>query len=49
MLRAATWLLSREVSTIQELLQQLPGYSLRFIGHSLGAGTAILAAMLLKV
>ena len=49
MLRAASWLLDREASVLQDLLQQHSGFSLRFIGHSLGAGTATLAAMLLKV
>ena len=49
MLRAASWLLDREASALQDLLQQHPGFSLRFIGHSLGAGTATLAAMLFKV
>ena len=49
MLRAASWLLDRELAVLQDLLQQHPGFRLRLIGHSLGAGTATLAAMLLKV
>ena len=47
MLRAAHWLLDRELGTLTSLLQQHPGFKLRFLGHSLGAGSATLASMIL--
>ena len=49
MLRAAQWLIERELDSLASLLQQHAGFQMRFIGHSLGAGTATLATMLLQV
>ena len=39
MLHAAQWLLHNETQTLAGLLQEHSGFSLRFIGHSLGAGS----------
>lgn len=49
MLRSAQWLLDGQLSKLSGLLQEHAGFQLRFIGHSLGAGTATLASMLLQV
>lgn len=49
MLRSARWLMTHELPRIAQLLSQRPDHSLRLIGHSLGAGTLSLLAMLLHV
>eukprot|EP00898_Chlorokybus_atmophyticus_P005178 jgi/Chlat1/5661/Chrsp37S05467 len=48
MMEAARWLLRQEAQTLIDLMKENPRYSLRIIGHSLGAGAGALAAMLLR-
>ncbi|CAI7840381.1 unnamed protein product, partial [Closterium sp. NIES-53] len=48
MLEAAKWVAQSQGQLIAQLLSQNPGYSLVTVGHSLGAGTAALLAMLLR-
>ena len=49
MLRSARWLMTHELPRITDLLTKHPGHSFRLIGHSLGAGTLSLLAMMLRV
>jgi len=48
MLRAARTVLERALPSIRRLLHERPDYSLVCAGHSLGAGVAVLAALLLR-
>ncbi|CAI5466804.1 unnamed protein product [Closterium sp. Yama58-4] len=48
MLEAAKWVAQSQGQLIAHLLSQNPDYSLVTVGHSLGAGTAALLAMLLR-
>eukprot|EP00854_Cymbomonas_tetramitiformis_P009554 gene9554-11318_t len=48
MLQAARWLKDAVSSKLQETMKQHPGFSLKVIGHSLGAGTAALLTFLLR-
>ncbi|CAI5473161.1 unnamed protein product, partial [Closterium sp. Yama58-4] len=48
MLESAKWVATKQGKLIATLLEQNPGYSLVTTGHSLGAGTAALLAMLLR-
>ena len=41
MLNSAHWLLKNETQTLKQLLEDNPSYELRFIGHSLGAGSRL--------
>ena len=45
--KCAQWLLTNEVDTLAGLLEDNPGYSLKLVGHSLGAGTAALLGMMI--
>lgn len=45
---AARWFLNHEMGTIKKCLQKHEGYRLRLVGHSLGASTASLLAMMLR-
>eukprot|EP00891_Asterochloris_glomerata_P009711 jgi/Astpho2/9711/Aster-x0409 len=47
MLRAARWLLQHEGTTVSKVMQDTGYQDLKIIGHSLGAGTAALLAMML--
>ncbi|CAI5490000.1 unnamed protein product, partial [Closterium sp. Naga37s-1] len=48
MMESAKWVAKKQGKLIASLLEQNPGYSLVTVGHSLGAGTAALLAMLLR-
>ncbi|KAG0622246.1 hypothetical protein M758_3G083600 [Ceratodon purpureus] len=48
MLEAARWLFENEGKTLQSLLEKYPGYRLVLTGHSLGAATAGLLAMIIR-
>ncbi|CAI5537431.1 unnamed protein product [Closterium sp. Naga37s-1] len=48
MLESAKWVAKSQGNLVATLLDQNPGYSLVTVGHSLGAGTAALLAMLLR-
>ncbi|CAK7346435.1 unnamed protein product [Dovyalis caffra] len=45
---AARWFLSHEMGTIRKCLEKYEGFSLRLVGHSLGAATASLLAIMLR-
>ncbi|KAH9602787.1 hypothetical protein KSS87_023074 [Heliosperma pusillum] len=45
---AASWFLDHELGTIKKCLQKHEGYRLRLVGHSLGAATASLLAIMLR-
>lgn len=45
---AARWFLRHELGTIRKCLQEHEGFRLRLIGHSLGAATASLLAIMLR-
>ncbi|XP_010679220.2 uncharacterized protein LOC104894639 isoform X3 [Beta vulgaris subsp. vulgaris] len=45
---AARWFLNHELGTIKKCLHQHEGFRLRLVGHSLGASTASLLAMMLR-
>ncbi|XP_021844403.1 uncharacterized protein [Spinacia oleracea] len=45
---AARWFLNHEMGTIKKCLHKHEGYRLRLVGHSLGASTASLLAMMLR-
>lgn len=45
---AARWFLQHELGTIRKCLQEHEGFRLRLIGHSLGAATASLLAIMLR-
>ncbi|XP_074316108.1 uncharacterized protein LOC141652501 [Silene latifolia] len=45
---AASWFLDHELETIKKCLQKHEGYRLRLVGHSLGAATASLLAIMLR-
>lgn len=46
--KAAMALLDGQAEAIARALKKHPGYSLKLLGHSLGAGTAAIAAMLIR-
>lgn len=48
MLQAAQRLLNSKRADLDRLLAENPGYCIRLVGHSLGAGTAALITILLK-
>lgn len=48
MLEAARWVVEHVSEDLRQLLTAHPRYSLRIIGHSLGAGTSALTAYLLR-
>ncbi|XP_050208315.1 uncharacterized protein LOC126657646 [Mercurialis annua] len=45
---AARWFLNHEMGTIRNYLKQYEGFRLRLVGHSLGAATASLLAIMLR-
>uniref|UniRef100_A0A803LFE0 Fungal lipase-type domain-containing protein n=1 Tax=Chenopodium quinoa TaxID=63459 RepID=A0A803LFE0_CHEQI len=45
---AARWFLNHEMGTIKKCLHKHEGFRLRLVGHSLGASTASLLAMMLR-
>ncbi|XP_039027497.1 diacylglycerol lipase-beta-like isoform X1 [Hibiscus syriacus] len=45
---AARWFLHHEIGTIRKCLEKYEGYRLRLVGHSLGAATASLLAIMLR-
>lgn len=45
---AARWFLSHEMGTIRKCLEKYEGFRLRLVGHSLGAATASLLAIMLR-
>ncbi|KAK9684926.1 hypothetical protein RND81_10G243200 [Saponaria officinalis] len=45
---AARWFLDHEMGTIKQCLQKHEGFKLRLVGHSLGAATASLLAIMLR-
>ncbi|XP_047335001.1 diacylglycerol lipase-beta-like [Impatiens glandulifera] len=45
---AARWFLHHEMKTIKKCLDKYKGFKLRLVGHSLGAATASLLAIMLK-
>ncbi|CAO2818805.1 unnamed protein product [Amaranthus hypochondriacus] len=45
---AARWFLKHEMGTIKKCLHEHEGFRLRLVGHSLGASTASLLAMMLR-
>ncbi|KDP26557.1 hypothetical protein JCGZ_17715 [Jatropha curcas] len=45
---AARWFLKYEMGTIRKLLEKYKGFRLRLVGHSLGAATASLLAIMLR-
>ncbi|KAJ7531265.1 hypothetical protein O6H91_14G038300 [Diphasiastrum complanatum] len=47
LLKAAAWLLNKEAETLRNLVTKYPTYSLTLTGHSLGAGVASLAVVVL--
>lgn len=47
LLKAAAWLLNQEAETLTSLLKEYPSYTLTLAGHSLGAGVASLATMVI--
>eukprot|EP00850_Spirogloea_muscicola_P023442 SM000357S13383 [mRNA] locus=s357:20987:24466:+ [translate_table: standard] len=49
MLGSAKWLLREEVPGVRQLLAENKGYDLVITGHSLGAGTAALLTMMLRL
>lgn len=48
MLTAAQWLLQNEAETLRNVLHENPGFRLVLTGHSLGAGSAALLALILR-
>lgn len=48
MFQAARRLLSNKQNDLHSLISKYPDYVIRFVGHSLGAGTAALMTILLK-
>lgn len=45
--QCAQWLLAHETEPLAGLLAERPGYRLKLVGHSLGAGAAALLGMLI--
>ncbi|PPR93613.1 hypothetical protein GOBAR_AA27051 [Gossypium barbadense] len=45
---AARWFLHHEIGTIRQCLEKYEGFRLRLVGHSLGAATASLLAIMLR-
>ncbi|XP_065874972.1 uncharacterized protein [Euphorbia lathyris] len=45
---AARWFLNHEIGTIRKCLEKYQGFRLRLVGHSLGAATASLLAIMLR-
>ncbi|KAE8673113.1 LOB domain-containing protein 16-like [Hibiscus syriacus] len=45
---SAGWFLQHEIGTIRKCLEKYEGYRLRLVGHSLGAATASLLAIMLR-
>ncbi|KAK8650739.1 hypothetical protein V6N13_140366 [Hibiscus sabdariffa] len=45
---AARWFLHHEIGTIRKCLEKYEGFRLRLVGHSLGAATASLLAIMLR-
>ncbi|GKU86315.1 hypothetical protein SLEP1_g852 [Rubroshorea leprosula] len=45
---AARWFLTHEIGTIRKCLEKYQGFRLRLVGHSLGAATASLLAIMLR-
>ncbi|EEF30021.1 triacylglycerol lipase, putative [Ricinus communis] len=45
---AARWFLNHEMGTIRKYLEKYEGFRLRLVGHSLGAATASLLAIMLR-
>jgi hypothetical protein len=48
MLKAARWFVDNELQRVREICDAHPGYGLLLCGHSLGAGTAVLLAHLIR-
>lgn len=48
MLKAARWFVKHRLAMLRELCDAHPGYGLLLVGHSLGAGTAVLVAHLMR-
>ena len=46
MLAAARWLQQQLMGTLQQAMQEHPGYQLKIVGHSLGGGTAAMRTMM---
>ncbi|XP_022771242.1 uncharacterized protein LOC111314302 isoform X2 [Durio zibethinus] len=46
--QAARWFLHHEIGTIRKCLEKYEGFRLRLVGHSLGAATASLLAIMLR-
>jgi hypothetical protein len=47
MLKAARWFVKHKLGMLRELCDEHPSYGLLLVGHSLGAGTAVLVAHLM--
>ncbi|XP_022156113.1 uncharacterized protein LOC111023079 [Momordica charantia] len=46
LLKAAIWIFDAECDVLRELVEKNPGYTLTFIGHSLGAGVVALLTII---
>lgn len=45
LLKSATWLITAESDTLEDLIEKNPSYTLTFAGHSLGSGVAALLTL----